>query len=363
MAELREVFEMVTRQTEPDLDSWKEQQDRQRRRGRNRRIGAFAVAAAVVVVVVLAALAVITQREGGGSAPADGPVVPSVSSPSVTSHSFIDLRTGKEIPLADTISASASSMSVSPDGTMLTYAAEIEPYVQAVFVANLDGTNVRPLRETRLSPGGAFAPRWSPDGSQIVYQAKDGDQEVGDLFLVNVATGRTTRLTDVKEISSHLWYMSPNFSPDGETILFTMPRGGSLNDQSWDLWSVSASGGEPTLVRRDGANGAFSPDGKAIAYVELRNVGHTVKFGDLWVAGADGSGARRLVEGEVDLPRWSPDGTRIAYGEGGGISIVDVGTGETTKVFDGASMPEWLDDDTLIIDPRLGDGSVEDRDP
>jgi Tol biopolymer transport system component len=351
MAELKEVFEMVTKQTEPDLGSWKEQQDRQRRRGRNRRIGAFAVAAAIVAVAVLA---VITQREGGGSTPADEPIVPSVSLPSVTSHSFIDLRTGNETPLPDTISASGSSMSVSPDGTMVAYAgaSKIDTYLPAVFVANLDGTNVRPLEETRLSPGGAVAPRWSPDGSQIVYQAKGGAEKVGALFLVNVATGGTTRLTDVKELSSHIWYMSPSFSPDGESILFTMPRGRSLNDQSWDLWSVSVSGGEPTLVSRDGANGAFSPDGKAIAYVELRNVGDTVRFGGLWVAGADGSGARRLVGGEVQLPRWSSDGTRIAYGDGGGgISIVDVSTGETTKAFDAATMPEWLDDDTLIVDP------------
>ena len=30
MHDLREVFEMVTKQTEPDLDSWKKQEDRQR---------------------------------------------------------------------------------------------------------------------------------------------------------------------------------------------------------------------------------------------------------------------------------------------------------------------------------------------
>ena len=102
-----------------------------------------------------------------------------------------------------------------------------------------------------------------------------------------------------------------------------MPRGGTLNDQSWDLWSVSVGGGEPTLVRRDAANGATSPDGKAIAYVELRSVGATVMsvtFGDLWVAEADGSGALLLVEGEIILPRWSQDGTRIAYGDGEGGS-------------------------------------------
>jgi Tol biopolymer transport system component len=50
--------------------------------------------------------------------------------------------------------------------------------------------------------------------------------------------------------------------------------------------------------------------------------------------------------------RWSPDGTRIAYADGGrvGTYIVDVGTGETTRVLDDPSWPEWLDDHTLIFD-------------
>src|SRR5436309_9537466 len=35
MHDLREVFDMVTKQTEPDLDSWNKPEDRQRRRSRN----------------------------------------------------------------------------------------------------------------------------------------------------------------------------------------------------------------------------------------------------------------------------------------------------------------------------------------
>jgi hypothetical protein len=52
MAELKEVFEMVTNKTEPDLDSWKDQEQRQRRTVRNKKIGAFAVAAAIGVAAV-----------------------------------------------------------------------------------------------------------------------------------------------------------------------------------------------------------------------------------------------------------------------------------------------------------------------
>jgi hypothetical protein len=69
MAELREVFEMVTKQTEPDLDSWKQQKDRQRRTSRNRKFGALAVAAVIAVaavVVVIRAVNEPTEPQPGG---------------------------------------------------------------------------------------------------------------------------------------------------------------------------------------------------------------------------------------------------------------------------------------------------------
>jgi hypothetical protein len=45
MSELREVFEMVTKQTEPDVDAWKDQERRQGKAHRNKKIGAIAVVA------------------------------------------------------------------------------------------------------------------------------------------------------------------------------------------------------------------------------------------------------------------------------------------------------------------------------
>jgi hypothetical protein len=69
MAELKEVFEMVTKHTEPDLDSWKEQEQRQRRATRNRRIGAFAVAAAIGLAAAVLILG--TRPDQNTRTPAD----------------------------------------------------------------------------------------------------------------------------------------------------------------------------------------------------------------------------------------------------------------------------------------------------
>jgi hypothetical protein len=70
MPELREVFEMTTKQVEPDLDAFREQEGLQRRSTRNKRIWAFAVAAAIG----LAAVALfIGTRVGHHARPANQP--------------------------------------------------------------------------------------------------------------------------------------------------------------------------------------------------------------------------------------------------------------------------------------------------
>ena len=64
MTELDEVFEMTTKQMEPDQDSWNQQEGRQRRTVRNRKIGALVVAAAIALAVVV----LITELRPGEEA-------------------------------------------------------------------------------------------------------------------------------------------------------------------------------------------------------------------------------------------------------------------------------------------------------
>jgi hypothetical protein len=70
MPELREVFEMTTKQMEPDRDAWREQETRHRRANRNKRVGGFSVAAAVGVAAIAVILA--TRADPNGTPPEPG---------------------------------------------------------------------------------------------------------------------------------------------------------------------------------------------------------------------------------------------------------------------------------------------------
>ena len=60
----------------------------------------------------------------------------------------------------------------------------------------------------------------------------------------------------------------------------------------------------------------ISPDGKHIVYVRAAaDIMTDKRFSNLWIVTADGTGHRPLTSGKhgIGSPRWSPDGTRLAY--------------------------------------------------
>ena len=270
MPDVQEVFRMTTQKVRPDPGFVDRQVDHHRRQQRNRKIGAFAVAAAIglatLVVVVFAA-----RPDQDATTPGDrgqGTTTGPVSTVERGTY-LVDLTTGKLSILPEF--HLYGDHDVSPDGTM------VASGEGAVSVASLDGTDSRLL--AAAGGRGVRGARWSPDGRTIVYQDSGQPSErIGNLYSVDVASGEVTRLTDLEQISSHIWYMSPSFSPDGRSILFTMPTGpcstcspptGKKDDQTWHLWAIPATGGEPTLVARDAGHGEYSPDGSMIAYAHI----------------------------------------------------------------------------------------------
>ncbi len=111
MPELREVFEMTTKQIEPDVDAWREQEKHQRRSSRNRRIGAFAVAAAIGLAAVV--LIVVNRPGTETTIPAGNPSPTPV--PKISTASLVDLRTGDVTSLPGSILGNGASYSASPD--------------------------------------------------------------------------------------------------------------------------------------------------------------------------------------------------------------------------------------------------------
>jgi Tol biopolymer transport system component len=311
---------------------------RRDRRSRNRRLGAFAIVAAIGVAAALVGAGVLAtedDRTFGDEKPQPAPIAPSKS------DFFVDVRNGATTPLPSSLE-DAYFLVVSPDGTRVAYSPCCTTPV-AGFVANVDGTGVREVTSPLVD---AYGPRWSPDGSSIVYQGRDAaSYGVGDIFVLDLATGTSRQVTDLGQQQHQWWFLSPSFAPNGRSIIFHRPR--EQGPLVWDLWSVPATGGEASLVRRNAGFGVYSPDGGSIAY--LSPIGSDFTGAELMVVGAGGGTPRALVQRNgIRWPRWSPDGTRIAYGRRGHIFVVDVSTGRSERVANGG-VPEWFDDQTLIV--------------
>ena len=307
---------------------------------------------ALILVVVLAgcgsggaATSTAAETTGSGETPAKSPAteVP-------PGAFFLDLRTGTQTPLPSTSIEDVAFDDgyyyvPSPDGSRIYWES---PGTTASVVARSDGSQGR-----RLDPTAEidyYAGGWSPDGMKIVYQRRDSSgDDFGNLVVEDIASARTTRITDLKQSSNDVdgwWYLAPTFSPDGRNVIFQWPRASSSGIK-WALWSVSVSGGEPTLLVKNAAQ-ATTSDGATYAFVRPMS---DFFNGSSLVVAAPG-GFRTLVEATSGIfePKMSPDGSRIAYADGGSIYVVDVTTSKASEVAVGR-MAAWVDDDTLIVAP------------
>jgi TolB protein len=97
----------------------------------------------------------------------------------------------------------------------------------------------------QLSPAGVYdlSPRWSPDSTTLLVVRRenikdssadtDPTQWASDLWVVNVGREEWTQLTHLKGKSA--W--SPNWTPDGSTIVFMSNQSGQPN-----AWTISLDG-------------------------------------------------------------------------------------------------------------------------
>jgi Tol biopolymer transport system component len=116
---------------------------------------------------------------------------------------------------------------------------------------------------------------------------------------------------------------SPRFSPDGSTILFAREE----KDGMGSLYRVPVLGGEPRKIVHDALSGDWSPDGEQIVFVRLVAEGNLTST-QLGLASVDGGNERiirSLEDALMRYPRFSPDGRWIALAcipfstlEGGG---------------------------------------------
>jgi dipeptidyl aminopeptidase/acylaminoacyl peptidase len=180
-----------------------------------------------------------------------------------------------------------------------------EPPDLHLFTVNPDGSGAVDLTPPGYTDIRSFA--WSPDGRQVAFSARAGDERDPDLFVMNSGGGAVRRLTDG---GCSEW--EPTWSPDSRWIAFT--RSCSVSE----IFRIRADGHGLRAVTRWGTHGscdapAWSPRGTLIA-CDCRPVDKIV------LVRPDGRRVRILLRRSfktVELsPDWSPDGRLIAFGRG-----------------------------------------------
>jgi Tol biopolymer transport system component len=208
------------------------------------------------------------------------------------------------------------------------------------------------------APGSPIA--WSPDRSKLlVLREMTEDPNVffsTDLFVVN-SDGTETRLTDANGSVN-----GSSFSPDGTAVVYAVEK----EDFSSAIYVVDAEGGSPQVLltpesrRYPDEPGRFetalqepkwSPDGSQIAYFDgMGDWGHSLRVMD-----SDGTDSRVVVEnsatlgaGHVDGLGWSPDGSQLAFSIEGRLYVVGVDGSGFRLVTEGGVDPHWSPDGSHI---------------
>jgi tricorn protease len=199
----------------------------------------------------------------------------------------------------------------------------------------IDPAGGEPVQVTRHDTWDVLWPSAGPEG--IVYEAG------GFIHRFDPATGESARvpIRVYGDFEGRLPYFA-QVSDDVQTGEISPSGVRALFDARGDVFTVPAEKGEVrNLTRSQGVrerDPVWSPDGRWVAYWSDR----TGEY-ELYVRPANGSGEeRRVTTDGAGEPvwrygaRWSPDGTKLAFGDRAArLRVVDAATGRVTTVDQG----------------------------
>jgi TolB protein len=204
------------------------------------------------------------------------------------------------------------------DGKMLGISNHVAADSDASIVFTLPASGGTPTRVTAQGP--SYLHGWSPDGRWLVYVGQRNDEF--DIYKIAASGGEEIRLTTAKGLDD-----GPEYTPDGAFIYFNSVRSGSMQ-----IWRMHPDGTEPQQVTSDGFNNWFphiSPDGKWMVYIsfpsDVAPDDHPFYKHVLLRLMPIGGGPARVIayvyggQGTINVPSWSPDGTRLAFVSNSGV--------------------------------------------
>jgi Tol biopolymer transport system component len=254
-------------------------------------------------------------------------------------------------------------MNWSPDGTTIRFNA-FDPKVgtSILYEVLADGTNLhRLLPGWTKSPGGECCGIWTADGKYFIFDAAGKGVLHDTLWAIREKTGlfRRQNLEPERLTSDPVNYIAPLPSPDGKKLyaIGWLSRG--------ELMRYDAKAGQfvSLLPGVSASDADFSRDGQWVVYVSYLDR-------TLWRSRVDGSESLQLTfpPTRALLPRWSPDGKRIAFmgrspGKPWKIHLVSTEGGAPRQLISDERRefdPQWSPDGSQLL---FGRGPVNSSSP
>jgi len=300
---------------------------------------------------------------------------------------------------------SVGGIQISPDGSKIAFT--VTKYFlkegksnSEIYIMDADGSQ---LRQMTNDPASDTHPRWSPDGTTLLFVSNRN--EGTQVWTIPVNGGEPTQVTHISTGVDN-----PDWSPDGKKIAFStdvFPQCGAddacnkaINDslengplqahmadnllyRHWTTWkdgrrthimlydinskkTVDLTPGDydaPSFSLAGAAGFAFSPDARELCYVSNHdsNEAETTNK-DLWLVPTSGGTAKNIsVENKAydGDPQYSPDGKYIAYrmqkipgyeSDRFRLAIYNRQTGEKQVLTE--SFDNWVDDFQWAPDSR-----------
>jgi len=252
----------------------------------------------------------------------------------------------------------------SDDGTSVAFERVVDGNTNdgVVYVARADGSDPIPVNTQPLAGVSSYA--FSPSGKQILITASA--QGIPSVFIAE-ADGSSIRQLDIQgRVTDAAWR-----PPDGSEILFMDDAGADQNGPDTGIYALNVADGKiRTILKGADADGRFrghatwSPDGSRIAFGEWTDSSDLTVQTHIVTANGTGDTVLPIPTGAVweGPSSWSNDGTRLLVirGYSGGVdqsrpAIVPV-DGKGTGVEIGSSSNTgsaldwaWAPDDSSIL--------------
>ena len=249
-----------------------------------------------------------------------------------------------------TVSDSAYWIRFSPDGSRIRFTLAHQGDSPEIWEVRVDGTDLHPALKGLNGPASECCGVWSPDGRYYLFVRSVS----GRRFIRNVSGHRDDvwaqresrdlahrfSLASFQLTTGPMSFGPPVLALDGSTRLFAegVLRRGELVRYDRQSQRFVAFLGGMSAGELD-----FSRDGKWVAYVKYPER-------TLWRSHIDGTERQQLTDAPVAafLPRWSPDGTRIAF--------VDLQSGQPWRIFlisaQGGTAQELVGGKDAVADPN-----------